>query len=247
MSEHEECKLKKKWEVDVGTIFPGMFPGPLSFSCVGKSIDKFWNINSHDLRKYRIKKDLDDKPFGGGHGMIMRPDCMDSWLSEIYRGQKIIYPSPRGRVFDQSMTSELLENDLIILCGRYEGIDCRVLKHWNIEEVSIGDYILCGGELAAMVMIESCVRTIEGVLGNSKSALEDSFSDGLLENDQYTKPASWVPKNTDLEYNVPHVLRSGNHASISKWILENKENLTENRRSDLWSKYVARKEKNVHS
>ncbi|QEK38747.1 tRNA (guanosine(37)-N1)-methyltransferase TrmD [Candidatus Cytomitobacter primus] len=257
------------WNVNIGTIFPNVFPGTLGVSCLGKSHGKQWNLFVQDLRNYTKDKHktIDDTPFGGGPGMVMKCDVLDAWLHESYnhannsesnaekndkykeirnRG-KIIYMSPRGRAFNQSYASELIKTDLHILCGRYEGVDSRLLKHWEIEEVSMGDYILCGGEVAAMTLVETCVRLIPGVLGNPQSIESDTFSNGLLEHDQYTRPDIWVPKDSKMEYNTPCVLKSGNHKEISSWRQSNSETLTKNRRSDLWVEYIRKKEKNVHS
>ncbi len=239
-----------KWSVSVGTIFPDLFPGPLSVSCVGKSLGNLWDLSVQDLRQYALDKHktIDDTPFGGGPGMVMKCDVLDRWMSDTHKpNRKIIYMSPRGRVFKQEDAQSFIKGDLHILCGRYEGVDCRFLHHWNVEEVSMGDYILCGGEIAAMALIESCVRLIPDVLGNSDSISNDSFSDGLLEHDQYTRPDKWVPNNSEVEYNTPCVLKSGNHKNISKWKSENSQALTRNRRSDLWVEYMRKRESSVHS
>ncbi len=240
------------WKANIGTIFPDLFPGPLGISCLGKAIGRSWNLEVSDLRKYALDKHktLDDTPFGGGPGMVMKCDILDRWLSESevhVKKSKVIYMSPRGRTLKQSDVEGFLKKDLYILCGRYEGVDSRLLKHWDIEEVSIGDYVLCGGEVAAMVLLESCVRMIPGVLGNSESASSDSFSNGLLEHDQYTRPDVWVPNNSKMKYNTPCVLKSGNHKLISEWKSRNSEDLTRDRRADLWAEYIRKKGTNVHS
>ncbi|USO00927.1 MAG: tRNA (guanosine(37)-N1)-methyltransferase TrmD [Alphaproteobacteria bacterium] len=237
------------WNVNVGTLFPDLFPGPLGVSCIGKALGSLWHLNVRDLRNYALDKHktVDDTPFGGGPGMVMKADVLDNWLSEVYNGGRIIYMSPRGKLFKQQHINSFLEKDLYILCGRYEGVDCRFLKHWNVEEVSIGDYVLCGGEIAAMTLVESCVRLIPNVLKNAESVAHDSLSNGLLEHDQYTKPYSWVPKNCEIEYNTPCVLKSGNHRRISEWKKSNSEKVTQEARSDLWIEYVRKKEKNADS
>lgn len=237
------------WNINVGTIFPTVFPGTLDISCLKKSHGEKWKLSVQDLRDYSTDKHhtVDDTPFGGGPGMVIKCDVVDAWLSNVYSNGKIIYVSPRGRVFNQSCANELIKENLYILCGRYEGIDCRVLQHWNIEEISLGDYVLCGGEVAALTIIETCVRLIPGVLGNKESSEQDSFANGLLEHDQYTKPNIWVPNNSKIEYNTPCVLRSGNHKAISEWKLSNSKAVTKRNRYDLWIEYIRKKEKDVHS
>ncbi|QEK38273.1 tRNA (guanosine(37)-N1)-methyltransferase TrmD [Candidatus Cytomitobacter indipagum] len=237
------------WNVNIGTIFPDIFPGTLGVSCLGKAHKKYWELFVQDFRNYANDKHntVDDTPFGGGPGMVMKCNTIDSWLSDVYKKGKIIYMSPRGRTLNQSYAKELIKEDLYIICGRYEGVDCRVLNHWNVEEVSMGDYVLCGGEVASMALVETCARLIPGVLGNKESAEQDSFSNDLLEHDQYTKPNIWVPNNSEMSYNTPCVLRSGNHKAISDWKLSNSEAVTEKNRYDLWIEYIRKKEKNVHS
>ncbi len=234
------------WKVRIGTIFPSIFPGPLGVSCIGKALGSKWNLKVDDLRQFGIgkHKTIDDTPCSGGAGMLMRADVIDEWLNSTKSdliNYKYIYMSPRGSVLNSNMSKILTQKPLCILCGRFEGVDARVLTHWNIEEISIGDFILCGGEVAALALLESCVRLLPSVLGNAKSIQTESFVQNLLEHDQYTKPIKWVPKCSKSSYNVPEVLLSGNHGKIEKWKLLNQQSITESRRPDLWSKYNRRK------
>ena len=222
---------------------PGLFPGPLGISCIGKALGTEWLLEVDDLRSYATDKHktIDDTPCGGGGGMIIKCDIVDSWFSEEKnRSRRKIYMSPRGKVFNQSMVQDLLTTDLCILCGRYEGVDVRVLRHWQVEEISIGDFILHGGESAAMAIIEACTRAI---VVKKHSYSNDTFSDGLLEHDQYTKPVEWKPKlPLDEEqikiYNVPEVLVSGDHEKVRQWRLDNSKAVTRANRPDLWQKYL---------
>ena len=228
------------WTVNIGTIFPGIFPGPLGISCMGKNLGLTWDLHVCDLRSFALDKHktVDDEPFGGGGGMIMKPDVIAGFF-EKYNTKRKIYMSPRGKVFNQSMIKNLVAEDLSILCGRYEGVDVRVLQHYDVEEISIGDFILHGGELAALVLVESCARSI---VVKQHSFISDTFSNGLLEHDQYTRPAKWIIRGVDSSeiktYNVPEVLISGNHKEIEKWRVENSVERTKNQRPDLWEDYV---------
>lgn len=232
---------------NVLTIFPEMFPGPLDQSLAGKALKEgIWQLDVFDIRKFAEDKHqtVDDKPFGGGNGMVMKPDVLGKALDHVCKGNpgsRIIYPSPRGSVFTQSKAIELSkENNIAILCGRYEGIDHRVIEEYGIEEVSAGDFVLSGGEIAAYTIIDACLRLIPGVIVKPKALEQESFGgDGdyssLLEYPHYTRPAEWQGKK------VPEVLLSGNHAEVEKWRLEQAENITEERRKDLWNKYTALK------
>lgn len=215
------------------TIFPEMFPGPLGMSLAGAALEKgLWSYDSVDIRDFAINKhqNVDDKPFGGGAGMVMRPDVLGNAIeSSRKNGARLIYMSPRGRIFNQELARELAEEkELLIICGRFEGVDERVLTYYNIEEISIGDYVLSGGEPAAMVLMDSCIRLIPGVVGEPETLAEESFGEGdfagLLEYPHYTRPAEWK----DLK--VPEVLLSGNHANIRKWRLEEARRVTEKRK-----------------
>lgn len=237
------------WNVRIGTIFPELFPGPLGASCIGKQLDKLWSLKVDNLRDFATDKHkmVDDEPFGGGGGMVIKSDVIDNWLySHKDNLGKIIYVSPRGKVFSNKVAKELIKQDLCILCGRYEGVDARVLKHWEIEEISIGDFVLHGGEVAAMVIVETCLRYLEGMI-KAHSVENDSFESGLLEFDHFTRPAEWIPINSKKLYNVPEVLRSGNHAEIDKWRKEDSMRVTRKSRPDLWKKYLKENPISVNS
>ena len=197
----------------VFTLYPEIFPGPLDKGLYGKALDKkLWNlkiINIRDAAKDKHKT-VDDTPYGGGTGMLLKPDVLaDSIDQNVNKGDRIFYLSPKGKIFDQKLAKDLSkEKSFSLICGHFEGVDERVLCTRNIEEISIGDYILSGGETAALVVIDSVLRLIPGVLGNDKSALEETFENGLLEHPQYTKPQIWEKKT------VPEVLLSGDHAKI---------------------------------
>lgn len=230
-------------KINVLTLFPEMFTAVTDSSILGKAGEKgildFNIINIRDFSKDRHNK-ADDTPYGGGVGMVMfcQP-IFDALKSIDAKGKKIMYMSPRGKVLDRAKIEELAQLDeMVILCGHYEGVDQRVLDYWNMEEVSIGDYILTGGELAAMVMIDAVSRFVPEVLGTKESATEESIYSGLLEYDQYTKPRIYE----DLE--VPEVLFNGNHKLIHLWQLRNSLELTKERRPDLWEAYLS-KEKNL--
>ena len=240
------------WNVRIGTIFPGLFPGPLGASCIGKKLGELWSLEVDDLRQFASNKhkSIDDEPFGGGGGMVIRPDIVDTWLSshnlqvnpsggKINKDtlQKIVYVSPRGRVFSNKIAKELIKQDLCILCGRYEGVDARVLEHWGIEEISIGDFVLHGGEVASMVIVETCLRYLDGMI-KAHSVENDSFETGLLEFDHFTRPAEWIPIGEKKVYNVPKVLRSGNHSEINEWRNQNSMKITKENRPDLLKKYL---------
>ena len=222
------------------TLFPEMFPGPLSFSVVGKAIRAdIITIECINIRDFAINKLVDDVPYGGGPGMVMRPDvlgdALDCALSH-YPDAKIMYTSPSGAKFTQKFAKDLsIEGEIIIICGRFEGIDYRIIEKYNVIEVSIGDYILSGGELAAMVIIESCARLLPGTLGNAESQVRESFTGeykNLLEYPQYTRPRLYC------DMQVPGVLLSGNHVEIRGWRMEMARALTADRRPDLWQNYL---------
>ena len=235
----------KMWKVNVLTLFPEMFPGPLGYSVIGRGLEeKIWGLNTVNIRDFATDKHqtVDDTPCGGGVGMLLRPDIIDSALKHTLDDTKgkIIYLSPRGEQFTHKMAHELCnEDNITLLCGRFEGIDQRVLDKWGVIEVSIGDFILAGGEIAAMALIESCVRLLPGVLGDPQSTEIESFSHNLLEYPQYTKPVNW---DGNL---VPEVLLSGHHKKISSWRLMKAEEITAQRRPDLWQKYLVEKGKGL--
>jgi tRNA (guanine37-N1)-methyltransferase len=226
------------WTAKVVTLFPEMFPGPLGASLAGKALAAgLWQIETLDLRGFATDKHrtVDDTPFGGGPGMVMRPDVIDAALSAAESaGHAVIYLSPRGRLLDQTRVRALSElPGLTLLCGRYEGIDQRVIDKRGLEEISIGDYVLSGGEPAALVLIDACVRLLPGVMGAAEGLQEESFEQGLLEYPHYTRPADWCGRA------VPEVLLSGHHEKIRAWRLAQAERVTAERRPDLWRSYHA--------
>ncbi len=226
------------WTAQIITLFPTAFPGVLGESLTGKALkDGIWQLQTFDLRRSGIgkHKNVDDTPAGGGAGMVLRADVLERAIMEARAGatdrMPLIYLSPRGPRFDQAMAQRLAKADgVTMLCGRFEGVDERVLEHFDIQEVSLGDFVMTGGEIAAQAMIDATVRLLPGVLGNADSAVEESFSNGLLEHPQYTKPAEWNGRQ------IPEVLLSGNHAKIAEWRREMSKKLTQERRPDLIEK-----------
>ena len=229
-------RKKFPMKVKILTIFPEIFPGFLGCSLTGKALDKgLWKLETVNIRDYAFDKhgSVDDTPCGGGAGMIMRPDVLDAALKANYDKGRLIYMSPRGEPLTQAKVHELsLEEEITVVCGRFEGIDERVLEARNIEEISIGDYILTGGEQAAMIMLDAVVRLIPGVLGNAESTADESFENGLLEHPQYTRPIVWDGRE------VPEVLLSGHHQNIADWRHEKAMELTKRKRQDLYKKYL---------
>ena len=224
------------WQAQVFTLYPEVFPGPLSKGLYGKALSKnLWNLNIVNIRDAAEDKHktVDDTPYGGGSGMLLKADILAKSLDKNkIEGEKVIYLSPKGKKFDQNYARELSnEKSVSFICGHFEGVDERVLSTRNIEEISIGDYILSGGETAAFVVIDSILRLLPGVLGNENSRVEESFENGLLEYPQYTKPQIWEEKA------VPEVLLSGDHSKIKDWRLSQSEAITRVRRPDLWEKY----------
>jgi tRNA (guanine37-N1)-methyltransferase len=229
------------WQATVLTLFPEMFPGLLGHSLAGKALAKnLWALEAIDIRSFAIDRHgtVDDTPFGGGAGMVMRPDIVDAAIRAAPASQRLLVMSPRGRVFDQHMATELAEGSgVTLLCGRYEGIDQRVIEAHKAMEVSIGDYVLSGGETAAMVILDACVRLLPGVMGNEATVDEESFANGLLEYPHYTRPASWKDA-AGIERKVPDVLLSGHHEKIKAWRRAQAEHITREKRPDLWQQYV---------
>jgi len=218
------------------TLYPEYFPGYLNKGLFGKAMsEKIWNLETVNIRDYTIDKHktVDDTPYGGGNGMLIKTDVLAKSLDENIKGkEKIIYLSPKGKLFDHKYAKELSgEKSLNLICGHFEGIDERIIQSRNIEEISIGDYILSGGETAAFVILDAILRFLPGILGNENSTEEESFENGLLEYPQYTKPQIWEDKS------VPDVLLSGDHAKIKDWRLSQSEAITRDRRPDLWQKY----------
>ena len=224
------------WQAQVFTLYPEVFPGPLSKGIYGKALSKkLWDLNIINIRDAAEDKHktVDDTPYGGGSGMLLKADVLAKSLDQNkIEGERIIYLSPKGKKFDQNCAQKLSnEKSVSFICGHFEGVDERVLSTRNIEEISIGDYILSGGETAAFVMIDSILRLLPGVLGNENSKADESFENGLLEYPQYTKPQIWEEKA------VPEVLLSGDHSKIKDWRLSQSEAITRVRRPDLWQKY----------
>lgn len=224
------------WHVNILTLFPEMFPGCLGQSLSGKALEKgLWSYRAVNIRDFAagVHKSVDDTPFGGGAGMVMRPDVIEKALLSLNPAGRTIYLSPRGKPLTQALVKELAqEEQMTLLCGRYEGVDQRVLDACGFEEISIGDYVLSGGEPAALILMDACIRLLPGVMGNEETPEEESFSGGLLEYPHYTRPADWQAADGKA-YSVPEVLKSGNHAKIGQWRREQAESLTRQRRPDL--------------
>jgi tRNA (guanine37-N1)-methyltransferase len=224
------------WQAQVFTLYPEVFPGPLSKGLYGKALsNNLWNLKVINIRDSADDKHktVDDTPYGGGSGMLLKADVLAKSLDENKNeGERMLYLSPKGKKFDQNLAKELAnEKSLSLICGHFEGVDERILSTRNIEEISIGDYVLSGGESAAYVVIDSILRLLPGVLGNENSKLDETFENGLLEYPQYTKPQIWEEKV------VPDVLLSGDHNKIKDWRLSQSEAITRVRRPDLWEKY----------
>jgi len=220
----------------VFTLYPDLFPGPFSEGLYGKALEKkIWDLQKVNIRDYAEDKHktVDDTPYGGGAGMLIKPDVISNALDKnTKKGEKIIFLTPRGKVFNHECAKKFSQEKMInIICGHFEGIDQRVIDSRNIEEISIGDFVLSGGETASYVFLDAILRLIPGVIGNENSTSEESFENGLLEYPQYTKPQIWEKKS------VPDVLLSGDHAKIKDWRLLQSEAITRDRRPDLWQKY----------
>jgi len=228
--------MSSNWSATVLTLFPEMFPGPLGISLLGKALDKnLWQLDVRDIRDHGLGKHrtVDDTPAGGGPGMVMRADVAAAAIDAVERGSRpLIYLSPRGTPLTQTRVRELAAGPgAVLLCGRFEGLDQRAIEARAIEEISIGDFVLAGGEIAAMALIEAAVRLIPGVLGDHASTAEESFAAGLLEYPQYTRPQTFEGRA------IPDVLTGGNHSEISKFRHGQAESLTKERRPDLWALY----------
>ncbi|SFC51170.1 tRNA (guanosine(37)-N1)-methyltransferase TrmD [Tropicimonas isoalkanivorans] len=244
----ETPRLAGAWTARIVTLFPDAFPGVLGESLTGKALQEgLWALEAIDLRRFGEgrHRNVDDTPTGGGAGMVLRPDVVARALDEALRGAPVdpgrwprVYLSPRGRRFDQATARRWSQADgVTMLCGRFEGVDQRVIDTYGLQEVSLGDFVLTGGEIAAQAMLDATVRLLPGVLGNQASAEEESFSEGLLEHPQYTRPTEWRGQS------VPEVLLSGHHARIAEWRRAQAEALTRARRPDLWEAWVARNPK----
>ena len=229
------------WRASVLTLFPEMFPGPLGASLIGKALgDRIWTLDVHDIRDHGIGKHakVDDTPAGGGPGMVMRADVAVAAIDKVKTPddpRPLIYLSPRGAPLTQTRVQSLAQGPGVILfSARFEGLDERAIEARALQEISIGDFVLAGGEIAGMALIEACVRLLPGVLGKEASTLEESFADGLLEYPQYTRPQSFEGRE------IPPVLTSGDHAEVARWRKAQSEALTESRRPDLWTLYEKR-------
>ena len=235
-------KAKTPWTAHILTLFPEMFPGPLGFSIIGKALEeKTWLLELIKLQNFSKKgpKYVDDKPYGGGSGMIIKSEIVHEALKQtikkIKNNYSLVYLTPKGKKLDQKKIKRFVKrNNLILVCGKYEGIDQRVIDAWKMEEISMGDYVLSGGEIAAMSLIDSCVRLLPNVLGSAKSLENETFENNLLEYPQYTKPREWLGKK------VPEVLLSGNHRKINEWKKKESIRITKIKRPDLLKK-VAKK------
>lgn len=233
------------WRVRVLTLFPMMFPGPLGHSLAGKALKAgVWALETVDIRDFARDKHatVDDTPYGGGAGMVLRPDVVhraiaasrETGFGSAPGGVPLIYLTPRGRLLDQARVSDLASGPgAVVLCGRFEGVDQRAIDRSGAEEISLGDFVLSGGEPAAIALIDACVRLLPGVMGASQSLAEESFAGGLLEYPHYTRPAVWE------DMAVPDVLVSGHHEKVRAWRLAEAERITRERRPDLWSRYAA--------
>lgn len=236
MDPHPE--LVHVWKAQVITLLPEAFPGILGHSLTGRALkDGLWQLETVALRQFGEGKhrNVDDTPAGGGAGMVLRPDVMaaaiDDARARIAPVAPLIYLSPRGRPLNQKMAKSLATGPgMTLICGRFEGLDQRVIDHYNIFEVSLGDFVLTGGEIAAQAMLDAVVRLLPGVLGNAASTEEESHSHGMLEHPQFTRPAEWEGRA------IPAILTSGNHAEVEKWRRAEAERLTRERRPDLWKR-----------
>ena len=229
------------WQATILTLFPEMFPGPLGLSLAGRAREEgLWSLDAHDIRAHGLgrHRNVDDTPFGGGAGMVMRPDVIAAAIA-AHRSpsdpRPLVYLTPRGRLFTQT-DAELFASGpgLVLLCGRYEGLDQRIIEASGAEEISVGDYVLSGGEPAALVLLDACLRLLPGVMGGETSAEEESFAGGLLEYPHYTRPAEWDGRP------VPPVLLSGDHGAIRAWRRAQAEDTTRLRRPDLWAAHLSR-------
>ncbi len=233
--------MPSPFHIKIFTLFPEMFPGFLGQSLSGKALEKkIWSLETVQLRDFAEDnhKTVDDSPFGGGAGMVMKPDILSKALEAHKPLGRFIYMSPRGKPMTQELAQQLSrEKKLSILCGRYEGVDQRLLDAYQAEEISIGDYVLSGGEQAAMILLDACIRLLPDVIGNADTHSEESFSNHLLEYPHYTRPAEWTGPD-GVTRTVPEILTSGHHAKVNDWRRKESERLTRERRPDLWEKHT---------
>jgi len=232
------------WRATALTIFPEMFPGPLGHSLAGKALKEgVWSLEAVDIRRFATDRHgtVDDAPFGGGAGMVMKPDVLSAAIESVSQAKEMsgvpkLLMSPRGAPFSQARARELAKGPgVLLVCGRFEGIDERVIEAHALEEVSVGDFVLSGGEIAAMAVMDGCVRLLPGVMGAAHSGDEESFEDGLLEYPHYTRPATWAGPD-GIERRVPEVLVSGHHGKVAEWRAKQREEITRSRRPDLWER-----------
>jgi tRNA (guanine37-N1)-methyltransferase len=232
------------WRATALTIFPEMFPGPLGESLAGKALKEgVWSLEAVDIRRFAKDRHgtVDDAPFGGGAGMVMKPDVLSAAIEAVSQPPEMrsvprLLMSPRGAPFSQARARELARGPgVLLVCGRFEGIDERVIEAHALEEVSVGDFVLSGGEIAAMAVMDGCVRLLPGVMGAAHSGDEESFEDGLLEYPHYTRPATWAGPD-GIERRVPEILVSGHHGKVAEWRMKQREEITRSRRPDLWDR-----------
>ena len=224
------------FQAKIFTLYPEYFPGPFEIGICKKAFEKkLWDLKLINIRDYADDKHktVDDTPYGGGVGMLMRPDVVAKSLdANLEEKETVYYLTPKGKIFNQDIAKDIVKNNKVsILCGHFEGVDQRVLDSRNIQEISIGDFILSGGEMASFVVLDTVLRLVPGVLGNLNSTKDESFENGLLEYPQYTKPQIWE------KLSVPDILLSGDHNKIKSWRLSQSEAITRHRRPDLWQKY----------
>ena len=228
------------WRATALTIFPEMFPGPLGHSLAGKALKEgVWSLEAVDIRRFATDRHgtVDDAPFGGGAGMVMKPDVLSAAIGSVSQPNvPRLLMSPRGAPFSQARARELAKGPgVLLVCGRFEGVDERVIEAHALEEVSVGDFVLSGGEIAAMAVMDGCVRLLPGVMGAAHSGDEESFEDGLLEYPHYTRPATWAGPD-GIERRVPEILVSGHHGKVAEWRMKQREEITRSRRPDLWQR-----------
>ncbi len=232
-----------RFQATVLTLFPDMFPATLGQSLAGRALEnQTWSLDVKNIRDYALDKHrtVDDAPLGGGHGMVLKPDVVSAALDDVSSAKgRRVYMSPRGVPLTQNLAREISgEDGIVIVCGRYEGLDQRVIDHHQLQEVSVGDYILSGGELAAQIMLDSIVRLLPGVMGKEIGHLEESFETGLLEHDHYTQPRVWNGRS------APEILASGHHEKIATWRVDQAKQVTKERRPDIWKRFLAKNEQN---
>lgn len=232
------------WRATALTLFPEMFPGPLGESLAGRALKEgVWSLEAVDIRRFAgdRHRTVDDAPFGGGAGMVLKPDVLSAAIEAVAQaaggpGVPKVLLSPRGAPFSQARARELAAGPgVLLVCGRFEGVDERVIEAQALEEISVGDFVLSGGEIAAMAVMDCCVRLLPGVMGAADSASEESFEDGLLEYPHYTRPATWAGPD-GIERRVPEILLSGHHGKVAEWRMKQREEITRRRRPDLWAR-----------